>query len=82
MPATRRIALLLPQDVGYSRAVLRGVQEYALTRPEWVFRDAPPTLATIQPLREWKPHGIVALLFDEFHGSLGPKLNDSSPLSP
>jgi len=64
MPDTRRIALLLPQDLGYSRAVLRGVQEYAVSRPQWIFRDAPPVPDTIKPLREWKPDGVIALLFD------------------
>jgi len=29
-----------------------------------VFRDAAPSLEIIKPLREWKPDGIVALLFD------------------
>ena len=64
MPATKRIALLLPQDIGYGRAVLRGIQEYAIAKPHWVFRDAPPVLDVLGPLREWKPHGIIALLFD------------------
>lgn len=64
MADTKRIALLLPQDIGYSRAVLRGVQEYAVSKPHWIFHDAPPTLEVLKPLREWKPHGIIALLFD------------------
>ncbi len=64
MPATKRVALLLPQDIGYSRAVLGGIQEYAVARPHWIFRDAPPTCDVLAPLREWKPHGIIALLFD------------------
>ena len=65
MPETKRIALLLPQDIGYSRAVLRGIQEYAVARPHWIFRDAPPTREILEPLQEWKPHGIIALLFDQ-----------------
>jgi len=60
----KRIALLLPQDVGYSRAVLRGVQTFAISRPNWVFRDAPPVRESLKPLREWRPDGIIALLFD------------------
>jgi len=65
MPKTKRIALLLPQDIGYTRAVLRGIQTFfAFSRPNWVFRDAAPSLEIIKPLREWKPDGIVALLFD------------------
>jgi len=64
MPTTKRIALLFSLDTGYSRAVLRGIQEYAIAKPHWVFRDAPPVLDVIGPLCEWKPHGIIALLYD------------------
>jgi LacI family transcriptional regulator len=61
----RRIALLLGQDLGYCRGVMRGVQTYALEKADWVFRDAAPEDGTLQPLREWKPHGIIAHLFSE-----------------
>jgi LacI family transcriptional regulator len=63
MEKVRRIALLLGQDIGYCREVLRGVQQYAVHRRQWVFRDAPPEMDTLTPLREWRPHGIIGLLF-------------------
>lgn len=63
MKETRRIALLLGQDIGYCREVLRGVQQYAVHRRQWVFRDAPPEVDTLTPLCEWRPHGVIGLLF-------------------
>jgi hypothetical protein len=43
----RRVALLIGQDLGYCRDVLRGVQVFAQGRRDWVFRDAPPTVDVI-----------------------------------
>jgi LacI family transcriptional regulator len=65
MAEIRRIALLLGQDIGYTREVLRGVQAFGHSLPNWVFRDAPPDLRLVTPLQEWKPHGIIAHLFDQ-----------------
>jgi LacI family transcriptional regulator len=62
---SRRIALLLGQDLGYCRGVLRGIQTYALQKADWVLRDGPPEEAILAPLREWKPHGVIAHLFSE-----------------
>ncbi|HEY3320987.1 MAG TPA: XylR family transcriptional regulator [Planctomycetota bacterium] len=64
-PRRRRIALLLGQDLAYCRGVMLGAQNFALEKAEWVFRDAPPEDGTLEPLREWKPHGIIAHLFSE-----------------
>jgi hypothetical protein len=50
MKDVRRIALLLGQDIGDCREVLRGVQQYAVHRRRWVFRDAPPEIETLTPL--------------------------------
>src|SRR4051812_27042020 len=74
MAAIRRIALLMGQDIGYTRDVLRGVQAYGLNRPEWIFRDGPPDPRILAPLREWKPHGVIALLFDRNVASAVEKL--------
>jgi LacI family transcriptional regulator len=64
MTAIRRIALLMGQDIGYTRDVLRGVQAYGHNRPGWFFRDGPPDVRLLAPLKEWKPHGVIAHLFD------------------
>jgi LacI family transcriptional regulator len=85
MTAIRRIALLMGQDIGYTRDVLRGVQTYGRGQPGWIFRDGPPDLRILAPLREWKPDGIIAHLFDqEFANSLiklrVPLVNTTSTL--
>lgn len=61
---TKRIALLMGQDVGYCRGVLRGIHAYAIHKPHWVFHDTPAEPSILGPLREWQPHGIIAHLFD------------------
>jgi LacI family transcriptional regulator len=63
MKRIRRIALLLGQELGYCRQVMRGVWRYAMNVQHWVFRDGPPEPVTLKPLREWRPHGVIALLF-------------------
>ena len=60
-----RIALLMGQDLSFSRAVIRGVREYALLRPHWTFRNGPPNPDIIPELKAWKSDGIIANLFDE-----------------
>ncbi len=53
------------QESSFCRDVLGGIRIYAMHRKPWVFRNGPPRLEMIRPLREWKPHGIIAHLFDE-----------------
>ena len=65
MSEVRRIALLMGQDLGYCRGVLRGVHDYVVRQHcPWVFHNAPPQTEILGPLREWRPHGIIAHLFD------------------
>ena len=64
MNELQRIALLMGQDIGYCRGVLRGIHTYAIQKPNWVFHDAPPEMAVLGPLRQWQPHGIIAHLYD------------------
>ena len=64
MSQVRRIALLMGQDLGYCRGVLRGVRTYAAHEAQWIFRDASPDSRVLPALREWQPHGIIAHLFD------------------
>lgn len=52
------------QDLGYCRDVLRGVQAFARQHESWIFHDAAPSLELLKPLKEWKPQGIIAHLFD------------------
>lgn len=61
----QRIALLLGQDLGYCRGVLRGVQAFAGEHDSWIFRDAAPSMSVIDAVREWDPAGIIAHLFEQ-----------------
>lgn len=63
--AFKRIALILGQDLGYCRGVLRGIQTFAAGGEPWVFRDAAPSVSVIAAVREWRPAGIIAHLFDQ-----------------
>jgi LacI family transcriptional regulator len=62
---TRRIALIMNQDMGYTREVLRGVQVYGRHKPDWIFHDGPHDPKILPVLREWQPHGIIAHLFEK-----------------
>ena len=54
-----RVALLVPQDIGYGRGVLAGVQEVAAGRG-WRLRQAAPVEAVLPLLRGWRPDGVIA----------------------
>lgn len=62
MSHVQRIALLMTQDTGFNRQALLGVRAFA--RQEWLMHNAPPESASLGPLREWQPHGIIANLVD------------------
>jgi LacI family transcriptional regulator len=64
MTGPRRIALLMSQDAGFHRQVLLGIRAYAGHAKRWLFHNAPPSMATLRPLAEWNPHGIIAHLDD------------------
>lgn len=62
---TRRIAILLGQDLGHCREVLAGILEYEEARhASWQFRDGPPDRRLLQSLERWKPDGIIGHFFD------------------
>jgi LacI family transcriptional regulator len=64
MSHVQRIALLMTQDTGFNRQALLGVRAFAIARREWLMHNAPPESASLGPLREWQPHGIIAHLVD------------------
>ena len=65
MFANRRIALLLGQDLDFCRNLIRGIRAYALKKRDWTFRSAPCDMQIVPLLRDWKPDGIIANLFDK-----------------
>ncbi len=61
----KRIALLLGQDLGYSRRVLSGVLNYSEgAKLPWVYHNAPPDVRVLPALERWRPHGILVHLSD------------------
>jgi LacI family transcriptional regulator len=84
--SSRRVALIMGQDLAYNREVMRGVQAYAHAKTGWVIRDGPLARYVLKPLREWKPDGIIAHLYDrklaeELIGLGVPLVNTTSTLS-
>ncbi|MBC2602159.1 hypothetical protein [Puniceicoccus vermicola] len=61
----KRVALLLGQDLGYSRRVLSGVLGYSEShRLDWIYHNAPPDIRILPALERWRPHGVVVHLAD------------------
>jgi LacI family transcriptional regulator len=54
----------MSQDAGFHRQALLGIRAYAGQSKRWLFHNAPPTQASLQPLVEWNPHGMIAHLDD------------------
>lgn len=65
MNDVRRIALLMGQELSFTRAVIRGIREYGLQRPGWIFRCGPTVVDILPGLREWRPDGIIAGLYNK-----------------
>jgi LacI family transcriptional regulator len=63
MHKLRHIALLIGQDLSFCREVIRGIRAYALRKSDWAIRNGPPQVEILSSLREWKPDGIIAELF-------------------
>lgn len=59
----KRIALLLGQDLGYCRKVLKGIRNYCAGKSDWVTRIASPESRVMGPLKSWNPDGIICHLF-------------------
>jgi LacI family transcriptional regulator len=59
---SRRIALLIGQDVGFCRDMIRGIRAYAIDKRNWVFQNGPPESSVVEAFRQWKPHGIIGQL--------------------
>jgi LacI family transcriptional regulator len=55
-----RIGLLLPMDLDYGRAVLRGVKHYTKPNKPWRFHLGIPDVNEAIALHDWKPDGVIA----------------------
>lgn len=63
MSQTKRIVLLMNQDLSFCRELMRGIRTYAVNKSGWTFRNGPAELQMIPYLRDWRPHGIIANLY-------------------
>ena len=61
---TRRVALLMDMDLGCCRSLIRGVHAYSLEKQDWVLRNSPCDPQVISFLRDWRPDGVIATVFD------------------
>lgn len=60
-----RVALLLGQDLGYTRRVLSGVLNYVEAHQlKWIFHNAAPDVRVLAALERWRPDGIIVHLSD------------------
>jgi LacI family transcriptional regulator len=65
MPHTHRIGLVFSYSLAYCRGILRGIKEYASHRADWVFTSVAPEDGGAKALRELKPAGIIAHIYNE-----------------
>lgn len=81
-----RIGLVFNYDLHYCRCVLRGVKQYSLSKPHWVFLSTLAKLPAVTALRGLRLDGFVAqVLTHELAGALGrlncPVVNVSRALN-
>jgi LacI family transcriptional regulator len=60
MDGLLRIALLLNYNLGYCRGILRGIEQYAQTRPPWLLVPLDTDGLTAAELRVAAPAGLIA----------------------
>ena len=60
-----RVALLFDHHFGYARGVLRGIKEYAQSRPDWVLLPLDSERVTRELLAAAHPKGLIASVLTE-----------------
>lgn len=60
----KRVALIMNIDFGYCRQALLGVFDYVAGHGGWIHRHSSPHLKVVGALKEWRPDGIIAHVFD------------------
>ncbi len=65
MPEARRVAIFVDKEVGYCERVLNGIVRYANESTQWVYRGSNPMIEHVRAVPRWKPHGIIATLWDK-----------------
>ena len=64
MAQNKRVAIVVELAFGYREAVVRGLWRFLQTRPLWEHLGCELHLGELNALRNWKPDGIVAGLYD------------------
>ncbi len=60
-----RIGLAIHHSYAYYRGVLRGIAQYAETKPEWLFTSVLPEEQSLQSLGRFRPVGLIASVSGE-----------------
>ena len=62
--APRRVALLMDLHIGCCRNLARGVHAYGLEKQNWILRNSPCDPKVLSFLKNWKPDGVIATVFE------------------
>lgn len=65
MQEPKRVAILIEKQVGYCERVINGIVRYANETAQWVYRGSEPAMAHVRAVPRWRPHGVIAALYDE-----------------
>jgi LacI family transcriptional regulator len=81
-----RIGLVFEYNLAYPRGVLRGIKQFAQTKPHWILVPLDTEGLTVQALRAVQPAGLIALVVsDTLADALGsvrrPLVNVASVLT-
>lgn len=81
-----RIGLVLSHSLDHCRRILRGIKEYAETKPDWILLPIAPEPRAVQSLAAFRPAGIIAhiitpSLVDRLLALRRPLVNVSAVLS-
>lgn len=58
-----RICLVLTPSLDYCRRILRGIKEYAETKPDWLLLPVAPEPQAVRALAALKPSGVIAHIY-------------------
>lgn len=54
----------MDMDLGCCRNLVRGIHAYSLEKQDWGLRNSPCDRQVISFLRDWRPDGVIATVFD------------------
>lgn len=60
-----RIGLVFAQNLSYCRGVMRGIKEFAASRPDWVLLPVAPESRAVRALASLRPAALIAHVFSQ-----------------